>query len=216
VEGDGEARRELTRLGVPLVPAVAVGDRAVHGWNPPAYAELLGVTWSPPRQLSPRELAGRLDRILETTEQLVARMSVAHLEHRPPERDRSVRDLAFHVFRLSLAYADAMDTGALPEGWLQERAPADLVDGPSVARYGALVRGRLSGWFDGAGGREYGRVIDVYYGGQSGHDLLERTAWHAAQHLRQLYALAEALGVEPPRPMPTAEFEGLPLPTSVW
>jgi hypothetical protein len=106
--------------------------------------------------------------------------------------------------------------GRFPEGWLQEKAPADLSDGASVARYGALVRGRLAGWFEGAGSGEYARVIDVYYGPQSGHDLLERTTWHAAQHLRQLYALAGEVGVRPPRPLPTTDFEGLPLPMSLW
>ena len=170
----------------------------------------------PPGKLAPAELAARLDRILETTQGLIAAMPDEHLDHRPPQRDRTVRELAFHVFRLGLAFADGMDMGRFPEGWLQAKAPADLLDGASVARYGALVRGRLAGWFEGAGSGEYARVIDVYYGPQSGHDLLERTTWHAAQHLRQLYALAGERGVRPPRPLPTADFEGLPLPTSLW
>lgn len=216
MEGNPEAQQALARLGVPLVPAVAVGLRAVHGWNPSAYAELLGIAYTPPGKLPPGELAARLDRILETTQSLIAAMPDEHLDHRPPQRDRTVRELAFHVFRLGLAFADGMDMGRFPEGWLQEKAPADLLDGASVARYGALVRGRLAGWFEGAGSGEYARVIDVYYGPQSGHDLLERTTWHAAQHLRQLYALAGELGVRPPRPLPTADFEGLPLPTSLW
>ena len=56
-------------------------------------------------------------------------------------------------------------------------------DGAAVARYGALVRGRLAGWFEGAAPGEYARVIAVYYGPQAAHELLERTTWHAAQHL---------------------------------
>ena len=56
VEGNAAARAELGRLGVPGLPAVSVGDRAVHGWNPPAYAELLGIEYRPPAQLSPQEL----------------------------------------------------------------------------------------------------------------------------------------------------------------
>jgi hypothetical protein len=58
--------------------------------------------------------------------------------------------------------------------------------------------------------------VQVYYGPQSGHDLLERTTWHAAQHLRQLYDLAGRLGITPPGPLPTAEFQGLPLPEALW
>jgi hypothetical protein len=216
VEGDPAALEELRRLGVPLVPAVAVGERAVHGWNPAAYAGLLGVKYQGGAKLPPAELARRLDRILASAERLIREVPAQHMEHRPPQRDRSLRDLAFHIFRLSLAFADGMDRGRLPEEWLQERAPAGLGDGPAIACYGALVRGRLGGWFEGASPREYARIIDVYYGPQSGHDLLERTTWHAAQHLRQLHALAEGLGLQPPEPLPVADFEGLPLPASLW
>ncbi|HET7874407.1 MAG TPA: DinB family protein [Methylomirabilota bacterium] len=172
--------------------------------------------YKPPTKLAPVELAARLDRILASAERLVRELPERVMELKPPQRDRSLRDLAFHVFRLALAFADGMDMGRLPEAWLQEKAPEDLRDGAAIARYGALVRGRLAGWFEGAASREYARVIDVYYGPQSGHDLLERTTWHAAQHLRQLHALAEGLGLTPPEPLPAADFEGLPLPASLW
>jgi len=45
---------------VPRVPAVSIGARAVHGWNPAGYAQLLGVPYAETRQLPPRELAARL------------------------------------------------------------------------------------------------------------------------------------------------------------
>jgi DinB superfamily len=167
-------------------------------------------------KLPPLELGARLDRILARAGRLLAALPVSALDHKPPQRDRSVRDLAFHVFRLSLAYVDGMDMGELRQSWLKENAPPDLVDGAAVARYGALVRGRVSGWFEGAGPSEYARTIEVYYGPQNGHDLLEGTVSHAARHLRQLYALAADLDVTPPEPLPTSDFEGLPLPASLW
>lgn len=216
MEADPGALAELEQLGVPLVPAVAVGGRAVHGWNPEGYAALLGAEYRPAAKLPPRELAGRLDRILANAECLIAGLPEPVLDWRPPQRDRSLRDLGYHLFRLSLAFADAMDTGSLPEAWLQEAAPADLRDGPAIARYGARVRGRVSAWFEGADPGASARTISVYYGPQSGHDLLERTTWHAAQHLRQLHALAGERGLAPPEPLPTADLEGLPLPTSLW
>lgn len=203
-------------MGVPLVPAVIVGDRAVHGWNPRGYAELLGVPYEPPPSFPPAELAARLDRVLAATEALMRAVPDAHIDHRPPERDRTLRALAYHVFRLSVAFVDGMDLGEFPESWLQEGPPDDLRDGPAIARYGALVRGRLQGWFAGAGADEYSRIVNVYYGPQSGHALLERTTWHAGQHLRQLYDLAGRLGIEPPLPLPTDALEGLPLPQAVW
>jgi hypothetical protein len=216
VEGNPAGLEELHALGVPLVPAVAVGTRAVHGWNPPAYAALLGVDYRPPVKLPPAELAARLDRLLAATGRLILALPPAALAYKPPQRDRDLLNLGFHVFRLALAFADGMDMGEFPEGWLQEKAPPDLTDGASVARYGALVRGRLGGWFEGASDGEYARIIRVYYGPQSGHDLLERTTWHAAQHLRQLHVMATELGATVPDPLPVADFEGLPLPASLW
>ena len=215
MQADPAARAELTRFGVSLVPAVVVGDRIVHGWNPDGYAALLGVAAPAAERLSPGTLAERLDRILAATQALVAPLSAEQLQHRPPERDRTVRDLGHHVFRLALAFVDGVDLGRFPESWLQEPAPAELRDGADVARYGALVRARLTGWFEGAGGDEFERVIDVYYGPQSGHAMLERTTWHAAQHLRQLHDLAGRLGMTP-EPLPEDAFAGLPLPKAVW
>jgi len=216
VQADPERRADLERLGIPRVPALVVGDRFTHGWNPGAYAALLGVPWTPAAALAPLELAARLDTILESAQGLLARLDARHLDWVPPERKRTVRDLGYHVFRLSLACIDGIDRGAFPEGWLDEPAPADFADGRDVARWGGLVRGRLAGWFEGAGEDDYTRVVRVYYGPQSGRDLLERTTWHAAQHLRQLYDVAARLGVTPPAPLPVGAFAGLPLPEALW
>jgi len=173
-------------------------------------------------------LAQRLDLFLDTNQQLMRVVPNRHMNWRPPERKRTLRNLGYHVFRLSLAFVDAMDMGEFPESWLLDEAPADmtewlldeapadLTDGQSIARYGALVRGRITGWFEGASPSEFRRVIKVYYGPQSGHDLLERTTWHAAQHLRQLYVLADRLEIKPPVPLPVDAFKGLPLPDALW
>ena len=176
----------------------------------------LGVPYAPPPALPPADLASRIDRILESVENLLRVVPTEHLGWSPPERNRTIRQLAFHTFRLALAFVDAMDRGELPRGWFEETAPSELADGPALARYGALVRARLAGWFEGAAETEFARQTDVYYGPQPAHALLERTTWHAAQHLRQLYALAERLGVTPPAPLPGDAFAGLPLPDSLW
>jgi glutaredoxin len=216
VEADPAALAAMRALGASVVPAVAVGRRVACGWSPSAYAELLGIEYEAAAKLPPAELAARLDRILACAGRLVATVPEPYLEHKAPGRDRTLRELAYHVFRVSLAFADGMDVGRLPAGWLEDKAPPDLRDGAAVARYGALVRGRLGGWFEGAAAGEYARVIDGHGGPQSGHELLERTTWHAAQHLRQIHALVEELGIAPPPPLPAADFDGLPLPTSLW
>jgi hypothetical protein len=215
VDEDPVARAELARRGVPGLPAVAVGERLVHGWNPGGYAELLGVAWAPGTQLGPQELGRRLDRLLAATQERIAALGARQMDYVPPERERPLRDLAYHVFRLSLAFVDGMDRGEFPYGPLGEKAPPDLVDGAAIARYGGLVRGRIGGWFEGAAPQEFARTIRVYYGPQVAHELLERTTWHAAQHLRQLHVLVGRLGAAPV-PLDPELFADLPLPEALW
>lgn len=199
-----------------LVPAVAVGDRVVRGWNPRACAALLGVDYRPAALLPAGELGALLDRILANTEQLVAEVPDARMEHPAPHTDRTIRDLAYHVFSLALAFADGMDMGQVRAERLAARAPEELREGRAIARYGALVRGRVGGWLEGAASREFARVIAAEAGPQSGHEWLERTTWHAAQHLRQLHALAETLGVASREPLSSADVARLPLPSGLW
>ena len=71
---------ELARLGIGRVPAVTVGDRAAHGWNPPAYAALLGIPYSGAIKLAPTELAKRLDIILDSTQGLIRGVPDQHMD----------------------------------------------------------------------------------------------------------------------------------------
>ena len=40
--------------------------------------------------------------------------------------------------------------------------------------------------------------------------------WHAGQHLRQLYVLAERHAITPPTPLPADLFADLPIPEALW
>src|SRR5215468_917704 len=142
----------------------------------------------------PRELGARLDTILAHGERLVRPLAIRALDRPLPSGEGCVRDLAFRLFRGALAYVDGMDMGELREAWLREAAPADLVEGAAVARYGALVRGRVAGWFEGAGAGEFARVIEAGGGARSGHALLDRTVATAAEQLRHLRDATVELG----------------------
>jgi len=216
VQANPAALEELKRLNVPRVPAVAVGDRAVHGWNPAAYADLVGVDYKPAEKLPPAVLAARLDRILASTEALLHLIPDARMEWTPPERNRPLADLGYHIFNLALGFIDGVDRGTFPETVHSQTAPTDLRTAGALARYGALVRARVSGWFAGASDAEFKSVVETYWGPMVAHDLLERTTWHTGQHLRQLYVLAERLSVTPAAPLPVDAFEGLPMPTALW
>ncbi len=216
VEQDPQAGAELKRRQVPLVPAVALGDQIVHGWDPPALAALVGVAYSAPPQLSPPELAVQLDRILEAAQRALRPLSVEQLQTTAPDRARTLRDIGYHIFRLSLGFHDAAQQGRFPAAWLLEAVPTDMGDGAALARYGETVRARLSGWFATHPGQPFSVPVQTYYGPQSLHALLERTNWHAVQHLRQVYALLETAGLTPERSLGAWDYVGLPLPDSIW
>jgi len=87
-----------------------------------------------------------------------------------------------------------MDMGELREAWLREATPPDLVEGAAVARYGALVRGRVAGWFEGAGSGEFTRIIETGGRPSMGHALLDSSVSRAEQQLRDLREVAIELG----------------------
>jgi hypothetical protein len=216
VEGNPAALAELERLGVPAVPAVVAGERVVHGWNPDALAALVGVEPPALPRLPPAELADRLDRVLAAAQRALRQIPPERLETKTPGRDRTVRELGYHVFRLSLSLPLAAAQGRLPQEWLAEPPPPFLRDGQALAAYGDGVRSRLREWYHEAPAESFDWVVETSYGPQTVWELLERTAWHAAQHLRQLYALMEGMGLVPDRPLGEADWAGLPLPRSLW
>jgi hypothetical protein len=214
VEAQPERRRDLEPFGILRVPATILGDRAVHGWNPKALAELVGVPYSEREPLSPDQLAQRLDTVLAATQRALRQVPPEHLGMKKPGRDRTVRQLGFHVFRVAASFVDTREQGHLAEHWFEENPPADMADGDAIAAYGDTVRRRLQayaarpGWCDG--------VVSTYYGPQPAHEFMERTTWHAAQHLRQVYWFLEQMGVRAASPLTDADLAGLPFPRDVW
>jgi hypothetical protein len=214
VAAEPARRGDLARLGISLVPATVVGDRFVHGWNPEALAELVGIQYDEGERLSPDELARRLDRILAANQRAVRQIPREHLGMKHPDRDRSVRELGFHIFRLGAAFVDCREQGQYPEAWIVEQPSAGLDDGEALARYGQEVRDRLTAWFRRPGWCD--GTVHTYYGSQPASDLMERTTWHTAQHLRQMYWFLERMGVKAEAPLTEADFKGLPIPKGVW
>jgi hypothetical protein len=76
------------------------------------------------------------------------------------------------------------------------------------------VRAALRAWFETEGATD--GTVETFYGPQSAHELLERTTWHALQHLRQIHALLEDAGAPPAERLDPTLLERLPLPQAVW
>ena len=209
-----EGLKDLQRFGISHPPAVVVGDRAVQGWNPKGIAGLVGKQYVEPEKLELKELVRLLDKVLTAAQRAVRQFSTDQLKVNPPGRDRDLRHLGYHIFRVALAYPDAMERGGFPDGWLEAAPPADIKDGENIAEFGQTVRERVADFVQRKDA--FAGEVDSYYGKLSAPDFFERTVWHAAQHLRQLYAMLKSMEIAPVDPLPETDFKVLPLPESLW
>jgi hypothetical protein len=206
--------KDLAAFGIPRAPAVIVGDKAVHGWNPKGVAELVGVTYDDAEKLTCEQLAERLDTILVATQRALRQIPEAHLGFKWPGRDRTILQLGYHIFRIALTYRDTREQGMLQEYWFGENPPSEMQTGAAVADFGEQARMQMAEWLQGQG--VFDGMCETYYGPQSAPELFERTVWHTAQHLRQIYVMLETVGVPPQGPLTEADYQGLPLPASIW
>lgn len=208
----------LLRLGARSVPVVAVGEKFVIAQSLSDVAKLIGIEHDSTPALSPDELVRRLDNVLAAAIRLTRQIPEHALGRDVGNRKRSFRQFGYHIFRIVEAFLeDTIERGeTLLLEHLNADAPDDIRDADDIAAYGEAVRRRLNDWWSAEPDRAAARTVPTYWGDQDLHQVLERTAWHPAQHVRQLAAQLPEIGVQPDGPLTAAELAGLPLPEKVW
>ena len=216
VAADAGARDELARLGAKSVPVVARGERFVFAQLLDTVAGFLGLDAAGGPELAPAALVERLALILETARRLASQIPEARRDDGLPGRDRTFRELAYHVFQIPEVFLACQAGAELTYEALSELPPAHLVSLAAIADYGAELAARVAAWWDSEPDRAGARTLATYFGSQSLHVVLERTVWHSAQHTRQLAMVLESLGIAADRPLAPEALAGLPLPQDVW
>jgi len=215
VRADPGAEAELAALGVRTVPVIARGRDYVLGQDLDELARFVGVGLERVR-LSPDELVGRLHVLLALTQSLLGAIPPARLGTRLPQRERTWLDLGFHVFMVVQGLLQAAQGGELGYEVYERRAPASWLDASAAIELGRATQRGLELWWREAGVGPRGEV-HTYFGEQPVDAVLERTAWHVAQHVRQLeYLVHEVAGVAGAPRIPAHALDGLPLPVAVW
>jgi glutaredoxin len=216
IENDPAAADALRALGFTSVPVVARGARAFAGWNPTKLAELLDIEHTE-RTAPADELIRSLDMILAAAIRAVRQVPDGRLTMRSPDRDRLLRQLAHHIFRVVDAGVDADILGRFPAGeWLAGGDMPQHTSAGRIARYGEAVRAKFQRWFSEIDPAAFDRPIEADIGERTVAQVLERTRSHAAQHLRQLYEFLRWCQVEPDRPLSADDLRGIDLPDAVW
>lgn len=209
-----EAMAELRELGLRSFPVIQHGKQAVFCQDVQDVADFLGVPLVR-KPLDPPELVHKTNLVLLAAQRFMRQLDEGQLAEHFAGRDRPFRDLAYHIFMVVQAFLEATRGGMLSDEAFFRTCPDHLTRGDAIAAAGEEVRTGLLSWWD-ENRSDLPEQVDTYYGTRSIESVLERTAWHAAQHCRQLQVVVEKNGLSPDGPLGSAELDGLPLPEHVY
>jgi glutaredoxin len=212
-----QAMEELLALGVKTVPVVTRGGDYVFAQALEDVSRFVGREFVAQR-LPPASLVDKWLRVLRAAQRHVVQLPVARLHERAVEsRDRSIRDLAYHVYQIVDAFLQAVEDGVEDlTAVYNAPPPADVKTTEQIAAYGSRIEKKLEAWWRALGDRSCRQRVKTYYGVRPLHELLERCTWHSAQHARQIIAVLERLGIEPDGRLTAEDYAGLPMPKGLW
>lgn len=219
VLADPGARDALRRLGARTVPLLVRDGRWVSAQDPAELARFVGLPW-PGRRLEIGELLVRLETLLEVAARFAAIWPAQRLGEQLPGRDRTHADLLYHVAMIVEGLLDAAeprDGGMLTYEHFERRPQPPDVDPARLAGRLLATRASLAALRARAAALGPAVTVETYYGRRPIHEVIERTAWHVAQHLRQIEHLArEVLRLSAAPALGAELLAGLPLPQRVW
>jgi glutaredoxin/uncharacterized damage-inducible protein DinB len=217
VSAQPEAMAELRAIGVRTVPVVARGTDYVFAQELADVSRFIGRSVEFQR-LPGAALVGKWLNVLEAAQRHVMQLPSERLGERATAgRDRSVRDLAYHIYQVADAFLQAVEGEVEDLSALYNAPPAaGVTTAADIRAYGAAVTARLRRWWDRVEDKSLGGNLRTYYGVQPLHHVLERSTWHSAQHARQIIAVLERFGIAPEGPLTAQDYAGLPMPAGLW
>lgn len=215
VHNDPAARAQLIELGARSVPVVSIGKRYTFCQSIHDVIKFLDLKTRVMEPLPPVQLMSKLDLLMNANARYVRQFTPEQLKTPFRNRNRTPAGLAFHIFRVAEMGMEAAQGIALRFESFDELPPDDW-SGEDIARWGEDVHARFLAWWETQKDPGTDFTVQTYYGVRPFHEVLERTAWHAAQHTRQVMLILESNSIKPDEPVTAADLEGLPIPHEVW
>lgn len=196
----------MQALGIGPVPCVVRGDQHLSVQHVDQLRVFLGLP--PAEPTAPYQVwAAGLLRVLEAVERVVRQLPSERLGEPTPNRGRDLRQLVFNIHDAIRAMRDSLDTGRFnwdtKDDYVRSR-PFGTTE--ELADFCSEIRRR---WFRRTSlvdDEEAGRQVETRRGTITQQQLLESQAWHAAQHLRQIYLFVREIGIEPASPLSAEEM----------
>ena len=212
------AREVLTeRTGLRRVPVLVKGDQYAFGQMLEPFAKMVGLNATGSGGLSPTQLFEKYKMVFAAGQRYARQFPPERFRERViPNRERVIRTLCYHIFRIGEAFLETWDGAEYGARIADNEPPEAMQTGDDIARYGAEVWQRYAQWWETLDDRTLSRMLKTYYGDTSAAMLFERATWHSAQHCRQLVAVLERMGIQPDKPLTAADLAGLPLPERLW
>lgn len=211
--------RELlfSKYGLRKVPVLAKGDKYAFGQMLDPFAKFAGLPMPGADGLSPGQLYRKYEMVFAAGQRYARQFPAGRFRERViPHREREIRTLCYHVFRIGEAFLETWSGAEYSAKIADNEPPESMQTGDDIARYGASVWKRYETWWNGLEDRALSRELKTYYGDTMAHKVFERVTWHSAQHCRQLIAVLERMGIQADGPLTAADLAGLPLPERLW
>lgn len=209
----------MLSLGAQSVPVLAKGGQFIFCQNMEDVAEFVGLQGSGHSPLPPEVLFDKWITVLRASQRYIRQIPDPRLTERAIDnRDRSIRLLSHHIFRIGEAFLEtAIDD---VEYWTNNAnvPPADgsCMTSVNIAAYGNGIIERIEKWWVQLEDKSCRQKVRTFYGTPPMHQLFERSTWHSAQHARQIIAVLDRFGIEPDGRLTAEDLAGLPLPERIW
>ena len=212
-----EAMEELRALGVRTVPVVSRGRDYVFAQELADVSTFIGRAVDF-RRLPPEKLMQKWRTVLAAAQRHVMQIPRERLQERATEgRDRSIRDLAYHIYQVPDSFLQAIEHGVQDlTSVYNAPPPASVTTVGHIRDYGRGVAEHLERWWKRDGANVEKANLKTYYGDQPLHHVMERCTWHSAQHTRQIIAVLEGFGIGAEGPLTGEDYAGLPMPKGLW
>lgn len=218
VLSDPNAMRDLARLGAQSIPIVSRGNEFVFAQSLAQVAEFIGRKAPQTDRLPPAILIERWVYFLDIARAQIAVIPPGRMDFRPiPDRDRTVRELAYHIFQVPHSFIESIIQKI--EDWTIRctmPVPDEVRTSRDILDYAEHHTNAIKDWWTGLTERDCLWPVATHYGKRPAHELLERQTWHSAQHARQLQAVMESFAIPLERTIAHHAYRGLPMPAGLW
>jgi hypothetical protein len=208
---DPLARAEWEELGLDSLPVAVLGARRLPILHVDQLRSFLGLG-AGEASASYQDYVAALERVLEGVERAVGQVPAEQFGAPTPNRGRDLPELVFNIHDPVALMAESLDSGGFH--WRTERDRERSRRFSNTRELVEFCREVRLAWFTRAAAVDPDtakELVATEKGPLTYQQVLEAQAFHAAQHLRQIYVFLRQLGVEPQQELTAADIAPIEL-----